>query len=216
MKRRELIIGGGAVVASAAWLPQASAQAKKPEEGTDYLKLERPAPVESAPGQIEVVDFFWYSCPHCNAFEPSLQAWIARLPADVKVRRVPVAFRDDFVPQQRLFYALESLGRLGDLHSKVFQAVHQERHPMGRADVIADWAQAQGLDRAKFLEAYNSFTVSAKLRKAAQVQEAYKVEGVPAMGIAGRWYVDGNLAGTNPRMLPVADYLIAEVRKGGK
>lgn len=216
MKRRELIIGGGAVVASAAWLPQASAQAKKPEEGTDYLKLERQAPVESAPGQVEVVDFFWYSCPHCNAFEPSLQAWIARLPSDVKVRRVPVSFRDDFVPQQRLFYALESLGRLGDLHAKVFQAVHQERQPMGRADVIADWVQTQGLDRAKFLEAYNSFTVSAKLRKAAQSQEAYKVEGVPAMGIAGRWYVDGNLAGTNPRMLPVADYLIAEARKAGK
>ncbi|MBE7940423.1 MULTISPECIES: thiol:disulfide interchange protein DsbA/DsbL [Ramlibacter] len=217
MKRRELIraAGGMAALGALAAMEPARAQAKKIEEGTDYLRLKQPAPVDAPAGQIEVVDFFWYNCPHCNAFEPSLEAWMARLPADVKVKRVPVGFRDDFVPQQRLFYTLEALGLVDALHAKVFHAVHQEHRPMDRMDVMADWIQTQGVDRAKFIEAYNSFSVSAKQRRAQQIQDAYKVEGVPAMGVAGRFYVDGNLAGSNPRMLPVTDYLVAEIRKGG-
>lgn len=215
MNRREFTAGAACILGAAALgLPAGVfAQAKKPEEGTDYNRLGRPVPVDAPAGSIEVVDFFWYSCPHCNAFEPLLQAWIKRQPADVVVKRVPVGFRDDFVPEQRLFYSLEALGRLDDLHQKVFDAVHKEHQPMSRSDVIADWVEKQGIDRAKFLEVYNSFTVSGKQRRAMQIQDAYKVEGVPAMGVAGRFYTDGNLTGSNPRILPVVDYLVAEVRK---
>jgi protein dithiol oxidoreductase (disulfide-forming) len=126
---------------------------------------------------------------------------------------VPVAFRDDFVPQQRLYYTLEALGKLGELHAKVFQAIHADRQSINREDLILEWAAKQGLDQAKFKELYNSFSISTKTRRATQLQDAFKVQGVPAIGIAGRYYTDGTMAGTLDRALQVTDYLIAEARK---
>ena len=183
------------------------------QAGQDFRPLAKPAPVDAPAGRIEVVEFFWYSCPHCNAFEPALEAWSKKLPADVSLRRVPVAFREDFVPQQRLFYTLEALGRL-DLHGKVFNTIHQERQPTNREDTILAWAQKNGLDRAKFQELFNSFSVTSKVRKAVQLQDAYRVEGVPAMGVAGRFYTDGEMTGNMPRALQVVDYLLGEIRQG--
>ena len=184
-----------------------------PIEGTNYVKLSQRAPTSAPAGKIEVVEFFWYSCPHCNAFEPKLEAWIKKIPADVVVKRVPVAFRDSFVPQQRLFYTLEALGKLDELHRKVFTTIHAERQPLDKEDQILDWAAKQGLDKAKFQELYNSFSVSTKARRATQLMDAFKVQGVPAMGIAGRYYTDGTMAGTMDRALQVTDYLIGEARK---
>src|SRR5574343_585811 len=109
---------------AAAAVPTAWAQGAAPVAGRDYQKVEPFAPVGAPAGKVEVVEFFWYSCPHCNAFEPLLEQWVKALPKDVAFRRVPVAFRDDFVPQQRLYYALEALGQLDKLHAKVFQAIH--------------------------------------------------------------------------------------------
>jgi thiol:disulfide interchange protein DsbA len=160
-----------------------------------------------------VIEFFWYSCPHCNAFEPKLVSWIKRLPPDVTVRRVPVAFRDDFVPQQRLFYTLEAMGKLDELHAKVFNTIHVEHQMIDKEPTILAWAEKNGLDKAKFLETYNSFSVQTKARKATQLQDAYKVQGVPALGIAGRYYTDGSLAGNMDRALQITDYLVAEARK---
>ncbi len=191
----------------------AFAQSKKPEDGAEYLTLDRRVAVDAPDGKVEVIEFFWYSCPHCNAFEPRLEAWIKKLPGDVAVKRVPVAFRDDFVPQQRLFYTLEAMGKLDEMHGKVFQAVHVQRIPLNREDGILEWTEKQGLDKAKFKELYNSFGVSSKSRRAAQLQDAYKVQGVPAIGIAGRYYTDGTLAGNMERALQVTDYLVAEARK---
>ena len=215
MNRREFSAGTACVLAAAALgLPGALfAQAKKPEEGTEYLTLGKIAPVDAPPGKVEVIEFFWYACPHCNAFEPRLDAWIRKQPSDVVVKRVPVAFRDDFVPQQRLFYVLEAMGKLDQLHSKVFQAVHVNREPLNREELILDWAGKQGLDPAKFKELYNSFSVSSKARRAAQLQDAYKVQGVPSLGIAGRYYTDATIARSMERALQVTDYLVAEARK---
>ena len=204
----------GLVLAQQKFQPGAAfAQMKKPQEGEEYLALGKPVPVDSPPGKIEVIEFFWYSCPHCNAFEPQLDAWIKKLPADVVIKRVPVAFRDDFVPQQRLYYTLEAMGKLGELHSKVFQSVHVDRNPTNKEELILGWAEKQGLDRAKFKELYNSFSVSSKARRATQIQDAFQVNGVPSIGVAGRYYTDGDLAGTMDRALQVTDYLIAEARK---
>ena len=189
------------------------AQGKKPDDGTDYLTLDKRVPAEVPAGKIEVIEFFWYSCPHCNAFEPKLVNWIKKLPADVVMRRVPVAFRDDFVPQQRLFYTLEAMGKLDELHGKVFNTIHVDRQPTDNEASILAWAEKQGLDKAKFQELYNSFSVSTKARRGTQLQDAYKVQGVPAIGVAGRYYTDGTLAGTMERALQVTDYLIAEARK---
>ncbi|WBY03860.1 thiol:disulfide interchange protein DsbA/DsbL [Ramlibacter tataouinensis] len=214
MNRREFSAGAACAVAAAGLglAPLAWAQ-QKPEDGADYKTLDKRASTEAPTGKVEVVEFFWYACPHCNAFEPQLEAWQKRLPADVVLRRVPVAFRDSFVPQQRLFYTLEAMSKLDQLHRKVFHAIHVERQPLDKEGPILDWAAKNGLDKAKFQETYNSFGVSTKARKAAQLQDAYKVEGVPALGVAGRWYTDGSMAGSMPRAVQVAEFLIAEARK---
>jgi len=216
MDRREFSAGAACILAAAAvGLPQlASAQTKIPQEGVEYLTLDKRAPVDAPAGKIEVIEFFWYSCPHCNHFEPQLETWIKKLPPDVVMRRVPVAFRDDMVPQQRLFYALEAMGKVDEMQAKVFHAIHNERQGVNREDSILAWAEKQGFDKTKFRDLYNSFSVSAKARRATQLQEQYKVQGVPAIGVAGRFYVDGDLAHNMDRALQVTDYLIAETRKG--
>ena len=160
-----------------------------------------------------MIEFFWYGCPHCNTFEPKLVNWMKKLPTDVSVRRVPVAFRDDFVPQQRLFYTLEAMGKLDELHSKVFTTIHAERQVIDKEPAILAWAEKNGLDKAKFQEMYNSFSVSTKARRATQLQDAYKVQGVPAIGIAGRYYTDGTMAGNMDRALQITEFLVAESRK---
>ena len=215
MNRREFSVGAACTLALASLgLPGSLlAQVRKPEDGADYVTLDKRAPVEAPAGKIEVIEFFWYSCPHCNAFEPKLAAWLKKLPPDVSFRRVPVAFRDDFVPQQRLYYTLEAMGKIDELHSKVFTAIHAERQSIDKEATIVAWAEKNGLDKAKFLELYNSFSVQTKARKGTQVQDAYKVQGVPALGIAGRYYTDGTLAGTMDRALQVTEYLVAEARK---
>jgi thiol:disulfide interchange protein DsbA len=214
MKRREFsLAGASALAASILSVPAVHAQGQKFVAGTDYLVLDRRAIVETPPGKVEVIEFFWYSCPHCNAFEPALDKWVKRLPKDVNMRRVPVAFNASFVPEQRLYYTLEAMGKLDELHVKVFYAIHVERQPLDREAGITAWVQKQGLDTAKFAELYNSFSVATKVRRATQLQDAYKVSGVPALGIAGRFYTDGELAHNMDRALQITDYLIGESRK---
>jgi thiol:disulfide interchange protein DsbA len=188
------------------------AQGKPPAEGKDYLLLSKPAPSEAPAGQIEVVEFFWYSCPHCNEFEPQLEAWAAKAPKDVSLRRVPVSFRPDFEPQQRLYYVLEAMGKVAALHKKVFYAIHVEKQTLNTADLVTAWAQKQGIDKAKFTELYNSFPVNMKARKATQLQEAFMVDGVPALGVDGRYYTSGSLAGNMARALTVTDHLLTLAR----
>ena len=219
IKRREFSLAGSAALAAGltAGLGHVSlvqAQAAAFSAGVDYQRLDKPAPVDVPAGKIEVIEFFWYSCPHCNAFEPALDAWIKRAPKDVVVKRIPVGFRPDFAPQQRLFFALEAMGLVEKLHAKVFYAIHVERQRLDTPEAIADWVAKQGVDKAKFMEQFNSFSVAGKQKRAVQLQDAYRVEGVPALGIAGRFYVDGTLAKSMERGLKVAEYLIDEVRKG--
>ena len=216
MQRREFSQAALAAASAAALtaLPLgAQAQGKPPAQGTDYLLLDKPAPNEAPAGQIEVVEFFWYSCPHCNEFEPQLEAWAAKAAKDVSLRRVPVSFRPDFEPQQRLYYVLEALGLVAALHKKVFYAIHVEKQTLNTADLVAAWAQKQGIDKAKFTELYNSFPINLKARKATQLQDAFKVDGVPALGVDGRYYTSGSLAGTMPRALVVTDHLLTLARK---
>lgn len=212
MKRREFSFGTAAALAATGLALPAHAQ-RKYTEGKEYQPIDKRAPVEAPQGKVEVVEFFWYACPHCNAFEPKLEAWVKKIPADVAFRRVPVAFRDDMVPQQRLFYALEAMGKLDEVHRKVFHAIHVEKQALNREDLITAWVDKQGVDKAKFAELYNSFAVSTKARKATQLQDAYRIEGVPSLGIAGRYLTSGDMAGTVDNALLVTDYLIAEARK---
>lgn len=185
-----------------------------PVEGVHYVKLSQPAPVSAPTGKIEVLEFFWYGCPHCNALEPALEAWIKRLPADVVFRRVPVAFSATHESHQKLFYGLEAMGQLEAMHRKIFAAIHTQQQRLDREVDQLAFLKAQGVDEAKFLEMTKSFSVQTKMRQAKQLSSAYKIDGVPALGVAGRFYTAGSLAGDNQRALAVADFLIERARKG--
>ncbi len=210
MKRR---LFSTTMLCTAAWLGSLPAWAQQAfKAGKDYIALERPLPTEAGAGKIEVLEFFWYSCPHCNAFEPGFAQWVKNAPKDVVVRRVPVAFRDDFAPQQRLFYTLEAMDLLEKMHGRVFTAIHGEKQMLNTDASVLAWAEKQGIDKAKFNETYKSFGVAIKIKRAVQLQNDFKIEGVPSLGVAGRYYIDGTLAGSMDRALKVADSLIAQAR----
>ena len=209
MKRREFSLTSAyALAASTLVSPAVFAQSKP----TEYQVLDAPIPTETGPGTVEVIEFFWYSCQHCNTFEPKLEAWVKRQPKDVVLRRIPVAFQASFEPQQRLFYTLEAMDKIGSHHGKVFHSIHFERNPLQKEDQIFEWAAKQGLDAAKFKEMFNSFAVQSKTRRARQVQDIYKVPGVPGLAVAGRYYTDSSLAGSMDRALEIVDQLVAQSR----
>jgi len=216
MKRREFSLAAAAAASASAFsfvATPALAQAAF-KEGKDYAKLSKPVATTAGAGKVEVIEFFWYSCPHCHAFEPAFAAWKSAAPADVVVQRVPVGFNASFIPQQKLYYALLAMGKLDEVHNKVFQAIHVERNRLAKDDDIFAWVGKQGVDVNKFKEAFNSFTVSNQVRKATQLQQDYNVEGVPSIGVAGRFYTDGTMAGNMANVLRVTDHLIAVSRKG--
>ena len=207
MQRREFstaLLGAGALTLGLPAAAQGGFQ-----EGTHYVRLGQPLPVTAAAGKVEVVEFFWYGCPHCNAFEPALEAWAKKLPDFVSFRRVPVAFRDEpFGIHQRIYFALETMGQL-----EVFYAIHNDRQKLDKPADIGAFMTKNGVDGAKFVEVMNSFGVQTKARQAKQLAESYKIDGVPALGIQGRFYTSGSLAGGQDKMLVVADFLIQASRK---
>ena len=218
MKRREFSLASMSAAASISGLvlstPTLAQGPAKFVAGKDFTKLDRAVPTESEAGKIEVIEFFWYSCSHCNAFEPAFAQWVKNAPKDVVVRRVPVAFREDFAPQQRLYFALEAMGLLDKIHGKVFQAIHVERLPLSTDASILAWVEKQGVDKNKFADTAKSFGVASKLKRAVQLQNDFKIEGVPSLGIAGKYYTDGTLSGSMERALQVTESLLAQVRQG--
>ncbi len=216
MKRRQFsttLLGAGAAALA---LPTAAIAQGNPVEGRHYVRLSQPVPVYAPAGKLEVIEFFWYGCPQCAAFEPALEAWTKQLPDDVAFRRVPVAFRPEtYSAHQRLFYALDSLGFVPALQRKVFYAIHVERQRLDNPAELAAFASKNGIDPARLTEAVNSFGIQAKLKQANQLVDGYKIDGVPAIGIQGRFYTSGTLAGDNDRALAVTDYLLQRLRKPG-
>lgn len=205
MNRREFTLG-----AAVAGLPGLLALPAHAQNSKGYVELSQRAPMDAPEGQVEVIEFFSYGCVHCMNFEPIFSAWKKSAPKNVAVRREHVGFQSSFEPLQRIFYALEALGEVDKVHAKVFAALQKERKRVDRPDVLFPWIADQGLDRAKFEQAYKSFGVASKVRRAVQLQEAYKVEGTPALGIAGRYYTDGSLAGGFERMLQVTNQLVKQ------
>ncbi len=210
MKRREFALGSALVA-----LPGMLASPAWAQSGKGYTELKERAPVEAPAGQVEVVEFFSYGCSHCKNFEPMFSAWKKSAPKDVAVRMVHVGFQSSFEPLQRIYYALEALGQVDALHAKVFDALQAQRKRLNQLDVLFPWIAEQGVDRAKFEEVYKSFGVATKLRRAVQLQEAYQVEGTPALGVAGRYYTDGSMAGGFQRMIQLTNGLIEQERKRG-
>lgn len=224
LTRREFTSGGIGSLALLGAAPAAWAQARPPVEGVNYVRLEQPLPV-TLPGKIEVIEFFWYECPHCNAFEPALEAWAKTLPADVVLNRVPVWFREEpFTVQQKLYYALDGMGLVPTMHRRIFYAIHNDHVRLRTPEDISAFMLKNGVDPLKFMAAFNSFSVQSQAQRARQIAAAYKIDAVPAMGVQGRFYTNGSLAnangavatpaGTNERMLVVVDALIERIRKG--
>lgn len=192
----------------------ALAQAQ-PAPGVDYQELST-AQATDAPGKIEVIEFFWYGCPHCYNFEPVLDPWIKKLPKDTQFRRVPAIFSDDWAKGARVFYALEAIGEEQRLHKPLFDAVHQGQNlNVANEAALKEWLGKQGVDTKKFAAAYGSFSVESKVKRAAQLTQAYKIDGVPSMAVNGKYVVSASAANSRERLLAVADYLIDRLRKGG-
>lgn len=198
----------------------AGASPANPQSGVDFRTLEQPQSTDSGK-KIEVTEFFWYSCPHCSAFDPALTAWVKKQGDKIVFKQVPIAFRDSFVPQQKLYYALEAMGKTAEMNPKIFHAIHVERQRVDTDKTILEFIEKQGIDKQKFLDAYNSFGVAAKLRRAAQLQEAYKIDGVPTIAIDGRFLTSPSIAGATlsnqpesmqqAAALQVMDHLVAKV-----
>jgi thiol:disulfide interchange protein DsbA len=182
------------------------------QEGVDYRALQSQPPQSSSagPGKIEVVEFFSYACPHCNEFYPKLNAWLARQPKDVVLRRVPVGFeRPPWVNLERAYYALEATGDLEKLDGALFHAIHEQHELLFDEKALADWVGKNGGSAGQFATAYSSFGVNNQTAQADQMAMDYEVDAVPTLVVAGKYVPLGN---EHTEILKNADQLIAKVR----
>lgn len=177
----------------------------------DYRLIE-PQPVQTG-NRIEVIDFFWYGCPHCYAFQPALEEWIRRMPPDVALRRIPAILRDNWSPHARIYYTLESLGELGRLHQEVYHGYHVQELHMSKPDVMVQWAVRHGIDRQKWIDAYNSAEVTQKVEAAKTLTMDYNVQGTPSLVVDGRYLTSPAMARSEQRMIPILDDLVRIARE---
>jgi thiol:disulfide interchange protein DsbA len=178
-----------ALIAATMVASTAFASPADPKNGVDYQTLTAPQPVQATGKKVEVIEFFAYHCPACNMLEPTFNQWVKKQGDNIAVRRVHLPFQGPTDPEARLFLTLEAMGKLEEFHPKVFHAMHVQRQRLLKDDAIIDWAVKSGLDRAKFMETWNSFGVTTKLRRLGQVQAAYKVTGTPTIVIDGKYVV---------------------------
>jgi thiol:disulfide interchange protein DsbA len=208
LSRRLLLIASAAAAATPAL---AYAQGRAPQVGKDYVVLKKPVPTDSA-GKVEVLEFFQYSCPHCFSYDPYLTGWRKKLPADVEYKRIPIAWDNSTMPHVRIYYTLETLGKLPEMHDKVFTAIQKNKQPLLNPDQIADFMAANGIDRKQWTDTYNSFSVAARANRAGQIWRAYNVDGTPMMGIDGKFTTAPSMVGSREASLIVLDYLIQQAR----
>jgi thiol:disulfide interchange protein DsbA len=201
-----------ALSAGATVLP-ARAQGKAPIAGTDYRTLNPAQPTESG-NKIELIEFFWYGCPHCYGLEPVLRDWLKKLPPDVAFRKLHVPFNE--VKHQQLYYTLETLGKGDSLDEMVFAGIHVERNRLDTPEKQADFLAKAGVDKKAFADAFGSFSVQTKMRKATAIASAFKIDSVPMLGVNGKYLTSPSMAGSNGNALGVVEYLIEQERKARK
>ena len=192
-------------------LSSACSQATEYTEGVDYKKLS-PQATDSG-DKIEVLEFFWYGCPHCYTFEPYINAWKKTKPSNVEFVRVPAMFRPDWEVQARTYYALSNMGVIEDLHGKIFSAVHKDKKRLNKKELLTDFVVKNGVDRKKFEEEYSSFSVDSMVRKAKKKQTAYKLQGVPSIAVNGKYLTSGSMSGSYDNLVKILDYLIKKESK---
>ena len=200
----------------------AHASPAEPKNGVEYLTLPTPQPT-SAGKKVEVTEFFAYYCPHCYALEPELSAWVKKQGDNIVFKRIHVQRDENVAPQQCLFFTLEALGIDEQYNTKVFKEMHVEHNRLNRDEAVFDFVEKQGIERKKFIDAYRSFGVAAKVRRANAMMEAYKVDSWPMIAIDGRFITSPSMANEGSKSaqteaqlhaqaLTVMDFLIAKAK----
>ncbi len=212
---RRQLLGNASLLASslavAALLPNvAHAQ---PSPGKDYRVIDPAQPTDNA-AKIEVVEFFWYGCPHCYGLEPILKEWVKKLPADVAFKKMHVQFQE--VKHQQLFFTLQAMGKADELSDKVFAGIHVEKNRLDTPAKMADYLAPFGVKKDDFLKAFDSFGVRTAQGRATKMSETFKVDGVPAFAVNGKYYTAPAMAGNNLNAIKVVEYLIDVERKAMK
>ena len=186
--------------------------------GKDFQAITPPQPTESGSNKVEVIEFFSYACPHCRSLQPSLHAWLKRKPADVDFRRVPAVFQESWTPFARLYYTVEAMGLVDKLHNDIFSAIHDQKTRLQDPKVVSDWVATKGVDKKKFMDTYNSFSVQSRTQRASDVTRRYGVPFTPALVVDGRYLTGPSMTATSnaidyDRFFKVVDQLIAGSRK---
>ena len=211
--RRQLVLSAAAA-AALPWAGAAHAQ-RRPDAGIDYKELPTPQPVEQA-GKVEVLEFFWYGCPHCYAFLPALTEWKKGLSPEVAYRRVPAQFRPDWQQHARLYFALLAVGEAERLHARAFDTIHRDRVYLADEPQMLEWAVRNGVDRARFTDALRSDGVTARMAQARRELDSYGIDGVPAMAVNGRFVTAPSIVGSHEGCLQVVTYLVSEEQRRQK
>ncbi len=183
------------------------------EEGKEYKKLAKPQPVDVA-NKVEVIEFFSFGCDHCRAFEPTLQEWQKKMPADVHFKRIPVSFQPAWAGYSKILFTLEALGESDKLAPAVFDAIHKDGKKLNDKEIFYAWAASRGLDVAKVKAAYEGFTTDSKVKRADQAVRTYAVDSVPMLVIDGKFVTAPSMVKNGHAGMPSAiDFLIAKARQ---
>ena len=184
--------------------------------GGKFSELKPTQPVSVEGNKIEVIEFFWYGCPHCYNLEPFIETWLKKLPPDVQFRRVPAVFNPRWEHDAEIYYTFEALGVLDKVHKPFFDAIHRDALRTDSPEALAQWLQKHGIDPKKFNETMKSFTVKSRTGRAKQMSVAYAIDGTPAMAVQGKYTVSAEQGGSREGMLQTVSYLVDVVRKGNK
>lgn len=206
MKRRSLLLSAACLILASA-LPAAFAQGISP--GSHYRVIDNPQPTSAGPGEVEVVELFWYGCPHCYSLESAVQRWVENKPEHVQFVRMAAVLGPSWAPHAQAFYAAEVLGVVEQIHQPLFNAIHAQRRRLNTPEALADFFAEQGIDRDEFLKAYNSFAVHVKVRRAQSMGRRYGVDGVPSFVVAGKYETSVGMAGSPANLFRVIEHLVA-------
>ena len=210
------IVTGMAMLLSLWWIPPTLAQERASSAGFEFQIIPQ-QPIATG-ARIEVVELFWYGCPFCAQLQGPLEGWLKRKPADVELRRIPAIFRESWVPHARLFYTLETLGELERLHQAVYRAIHLEREDLASADATAAWAARQGIDRSRWLAAYDAPATDRQVEQSRLLTRSYAIRGTPSLVIDGLYVTSTGMSETLPGVIRILDDLIglARERRAGR
>jgi thiol:disulfide interchange protein DsbA len=182
------------------------------DEGIDYELIQNPQPTDDA-SKIEVLEVFWYGCPHCFFFESSIEPWSKNLAKDVVFKRLPAIFNEQWEVGARAYFSAEILNVVEASHGDLFNAIHNEKRVFNTAEKLADFYTAYGIEKDLFLKTYKSFVVNARVARAKSKVPKFGIQGVPAMVVEGKYLITGEMARSYENMLKIADFLVAKERK---